>query len=63
MNVNINEAGKDGFARGFDGFGVNSFGIGASAFLDCGDLSAANQHGTIFDHLAVADEDASAANQ
>jgi hypothetical protein len=42
MNVNVDEAGKNGFAGGFHGFGVQGFGIGAFSVIDFGDLAAAH---------------------
>ena len=63
MDVRIDQTGQQGFACALHHIGLESFGIGSRAFEDRGDLAVANQHRPVFNHLAVAREDARVSDQ
>ena len=63
MDVRIDQAGQQRLARAFHHLGFQLFGIRRRAFVDGGDLAVANQHGAVFDDLAIAREDARVADE
>ena len=63
MNVNVNQPGKDRLADSFDHFCSYRLGIRSSSVIHFGNFSVSDQHGSIFNDLAVADEDARSSNQ
>ena len=48
VHVDIDQAGEQGFAGAFDGFGVDAVGIGAGALVDLGDLAVAHEDASRF---------------
>ena len=63
MDVRIDQAGQQRLARALHHLGFQLFGVRRRAFVDGGDLAVANQYGPVFDHLAIAREDARVADQ